>query len=137
MTKTSSIFEISCPYNNQYQGIQERWLYVCSAGMLRSATGATVASMSDINARSCGTSSHALIPLSSNLIHWAQRIIFVNEQNYYEAIETFSGINPETKDLYEMIKNKCYVMDIEDNYDYMNEYLVTIFKRDIIYFASH
>lgn len=127
MTKTEQIFKLTAPYNNQYQTDRLRWLYVCSAGLLRSPTGATVAIKNNINARSCGSSDRALIPLSSNLIHWAQRIIFVNEENYLAAEDTFKLY----LDVSEILKSKSCVLDIEDDFDYMDPKLVRIFKQDI------
>lgn len=127
MTKTDSIFRTTAPYKNQYQGDYPRWLYVCSAGMLRSATGATTAAKYDINARSCGTSSVALIPLSVNLIAWAERIIFVHGFNFLEAKQTFF----DEPHIYNLMNSKAFVMDLDDDYEYMYPHLVKKFEEDI------
>lgn len=42
-TLTDKIFQLTTPYDNPYQGKTPRWLFVCSAGLLRSPTGAAVA----------------------------------------------------------------------------------------------
>lgn len=121
VSKTQSIFELGCPYANMYQGPRKRLLFVCSAGMLRSPTAAAVATSLGYNARSCGTGNYALIQLSANLIAWAERIYFVNEENFYEAQETFAGGPLQTE-----LETKAVVWDIPDNYNYMDVELVSI-----------
>ena len=69
-TKNAAIFRTNAPYSNPYQGRAPRWLFVCSAGLLRSPTGAAMAIERGINARSCGSNfNYALIPCSANLIN--------------------------------------------------------------------
>ena len=123
-TYTEEIFELSCPYGNEYQGIRSRYLFVCSAGMLRSPTGAAVAISLGYNARSCGSAEYALIPLSVNLVHWAEKIFFVEESNYCQSLEIFERDMPT----YNMIMNKAVVLDIEDQFEYMHPILVEKFK---------
>lgn len=120
MNKTQSIFEFSSPYANPYQGPRKRFLFVCSAGMLRSPTAAAVATSLGYNARSCGTGNYALIQLSANLITWADKIYFVNEENYYEAVQSFYG----NQDMLDEIADKHVVWDIPDIYEYMHPDLV-------------
>lgn len=124
-TYTEEIFELTCPFSNEYQGIRARYLFVCSAGMLRSPTGAAVATRLGYNARSCGSADYALIPLSVNLIHWAEKIFFVEENNYHQALETFARDIPTQN----MIRNRAKVLDIEDQFDYMQPSLVHIFEK--------
>ena len=118
-TRNEIIFDLSCPYNNIYQGDAKRYLFVCSAGLLRSATAATVASQLGFNARSCGSEHYALVPLSVNLLTWAHTIFFVNEENYLSAQDTFTNQYQIA-----MLEEKSVVWDIEDQYDYMNPELV-------------
>ena len=113
-THTQEIYELTCPFDNKYQGIASRYLFVCSAGLLRSPTAAAVAIKMGYNARSCGSHSYALIPISVNLIHWANKIFFVEENNYREALDSFFG-DKETTD---MLKEKSTIWDIEDYYNY-------------------
>ena len=124
-TRTEEIFELTCPYDNSYQGTAKRYLFVCSAGMLRSPTGAAVATKLGYNARSCGSADYALIPLSCNLVHWAHTIFFVQEDNYAQALEAFFG-DVETQNL---IRSKAKVLDIEDDFEYMHPSLVHIFEK--------
>jgi predicted protein tyrosine phosphatase len=120
-TRTEAIFELSSPYDNQYQGKTPRYLFVCSAGLLRSPTAATVASQMGFNVRSCGSDYHyALVPISVNLIHWAHKIFFMNIGNYDESLSNFFG----DRETCEMLKDKAVIWHIEDDFDYMNPQLV-------------
>ena len=69
-TLTEAMFETSCPYNNPYQGKDKRVLFVCSAGLLRSATAARIYA-SKYNTRAAGSANYALVPVSDELIAWA------------------------------------------------------------------
>lgn len=124
-TFTEEIYELTAPFDNEYQGNSKRILFVCSAGILRSPTGATVGAKMGFNTRSCGTSCYALVPLSVNLIHWAQKIFFVNEENSTEANDSFFG-DKETTD---MLKAKSLILNIEDQFNYMDPKLVQIFEK--------
>jgi len=124
-TKTKEIFEATAPYNNQFQGSATRALFVCSAGMLRSATAATLGAQIALNTRCCGTEEYALIPLTANLILWADKIYFVHPLNYMHALDVFN-VYPN---LYDTIKKKAVVWEIEDEYDYMHPELVKIISK--------
>lgn len=118
-TLTDKIFELNAPYDNPYQGTFPRVLFVCSAGILRSASSATIASGRGINARAAGSSSYALIPVSANLIEWAHRIVFVNPENKEQVLKTFANTGYE-----EYIEMKSVVWNIPDNYEYMHPTLM-------------
>ena len=121
MNKTDQIFEQTCPYvDNQYQGKASRYLFVCSAGMLRSATAAKVAHSLGYNARAVGSEHYALIPISVNLILWADKIFFVNEYNYLGTVDSFR-FDPECS---RMLKEKSVVWDIDDVHNYNSPILV-------------
>lgn len=113
-TKTDRIFLLATPYDNPYQGKASRYLFVCSGGLLRSPTAAAVASSLGYNSRSCGSEEYALVQLSVNLIEWAHKIFFMNEENYSRALETFAPLPEYT----EMLLAKSVVWDIEDQFDY-------------------
>ena len=127
-TRNASIFNTTAPYNNPHQGSAARWLFVCSAGLLRSPTGATLAAQYGINARSCGSSfNYALIPCSANLIEWADKIIFVNPYNKDQLeLEYVAHYG-----LVDQICEKAIVLDIPDNYDYMDKELITQFNSQL------
>lgn len=120
-TKNAAIFKLSAPYSNPYQGNDPRWLFVCSAGLLRSPTGAAEAVKRGINARSCGSSlSYALVPISANLVAWASKIVFVNKENYDQALDVFVGMDW----IQDQITDKAIVLKIPDNFEYGNARLV-------------
>lgn len=122
---TNRIFEQSCPFDNPYQGNKTRILFVCSAGLLRSPTGAAVATKRGYNARSCGSHmDYALIPLSANLINWARYIVFVNQENFDKAVTTFKGTGYEQD-----IKRKAIVLNIPDRYEAFHPQLEAIFEN--------
>jgi predicted protein tyrosine phosphatase len=127
-TKNAQIFSTTAPYDNFYQGSDPRWLFVCSAGLLRSPTGARLAGLRSINARSCGSAvGWALIPISSNLINWAHKIVFVCSDNYSEALELFK----DTGDLHYQLVTKSVVLDIPDQYEYMEPDLIEQFNTQL------
>lgn len=126
-TYTEQIFKLDAPYDNPYQGDYDRCLFVCSAGILRSATAAAVAIKKGINSRSCGSKEYALIPLSANLIMWAEGIYFVNIENYHDALATFGDENYLYKKLID--RTKTHIWNIPDNYEYMQPDLVSILDK--------
>lgn len=116
MNKTDAIFQLSCPYDNPYQQQDRyaRWLFVCSAGLLRSPTGANLYAKKGYNTRAAGVHPYALVPLSVNLIAWADRIIFVDGIVHEYALTYFKHAEPE---LFEKLK-LATVLDIADVHDY-------------------
>ena len=127
-TKNAHIFSTTAPYDNFYQGSDPRWLFVCSAGLLRSPTGARLATLRSINARSCGSAVEwALIPISANLINWAQKIVFVCSDNYYQSLDLFKGVG----DLHYQLITKSVVLDIPDQFEYMEPQLVELFNQQL------
>jgi len=127
-TKNAAIFKTNAPYSNPYQGTHPRWLFVCSAGLLRSPTGAALAIEHGINARSCGSNfNYALIPCSANLINWAEKIIFVNEDNLHQLEDNYVGMF----DLLKQIEDKAIVLEIEDDHEYMAPELVRMFNTQL------
>jgi predicted protein tyrosine phosphatase len=125
---TQKIFLETVPYANKFQGPEKRLLFVCSVGMLRSPTFADVATKMGFNARSCGTSKEALIPLSVNLILWADKIVFMNTENYLETKETFEPV-----DWVSNIDEKKKILGIEDDYARNDPYLESLAR---FYLAS-
>jgi hypothetical protein len=127
-TKNAEIFNTTAPYNNHHQGSDACWLFVCSAGLLRSPTGAALAVKKGLNARSCGSAvDYALIPISANLIMWAEKIVFVNKENYDESLELFKDYQM----LHNLITMRSLVLDIPDIYNYNDPELLIEFERQI------
>ena len=120
-TKTDKIFQLTAPYNNPYQGSYKRLLFVCSAGLLRSATAANLFAKKGFNTRSCGSADYALIPFSENLRQWADKIIFVNQSNHDEVIR--HGFDLEGK--------AVQILDIPDIFEYNNPDLIELLEEQV------
>jgi predicted protein tyrosine phosphatase len=127
VTKTQQIFNLTAPYRNPYQGDAKRVLFVCTVGMLRSPTAASVGhSVFGWNTRSCGVDEVALIPLSVNLIMWADKIVFFEDEHYQIAMKTFAMVDYD-----EDIKSKSHVLDITDDFNYMDEWLSKLLVTEL------
>lgn len=109
---------------NPYQGNDKKVVFVCSMGILRSATGARIYGRK-YNTRTAGTWDEALIPLSENLIIWADELVFVNEHNYEGALHKFEY----DENLYITITDKAKVLDIPDYYEHMHPELIKAFEE--------
>lgn len=109
--------------NNPFQGSDKRVLFVCSMGILRSATGARLYSHKH-NTRSAGSWNDALIPLTDPLLAWAQEIVFVNKHNYLQVKEYYAG---EQVDLDKEFNVK--VLNIPDKYPHMHPKLIEAFQE--------
>jgi len=120
-TFTQDIFKLTAPYGNPYQGTDKRLLFVCSAGLLRSATAANLFAKKGYNTRSCGSTSYALIPFSENLKQWADKIFFVNEENYKDVIRHGFDLEEET----------VQILNIPDNFEYNNPDLLKILEKEV------
>jgi len=122
MNKTSKIFELNAPYNNPYQSNRPKLLFVCSVGMLRSPTAAAVGVQRGYNTRAVGSDvSCALIPLSVNLIEWADHIFFMTMENWDQAVETFEAVG-----YLQDLKEKSTILGINDSYDAFDPTLIRI-----------
>ena len=128
LTRTDLIKLNSCPFKNEAQGRYLRVLFVCSAGLLRSPTAAKVAGEFNINARAAGCLAYlALIPVSANLVVWADKLVFMNRENFEQTLEIFK----DEPDFVEAIKNKSIVWNIEDYYDYNDKMLQSVLRDKI------
>ncbi len=106
--------------NNPYQGRDKRVLFVCSMGILRSATAARIYA-GRYNTRSAGSWGDALIPLTPLLIAWAHEIVFVNKENYNNAVAEFGeAVFKETP---------TKVLNIPDQYPHMHPELIHAFEE--------
>ena len=119
MTYTEAMFQGHSPYDNPYQGKDKRVLFVCSAGILRSATAARLYAKK-YNTRAAGSEAYALIPVSHELVLWAQEIVFVNKENYEETTKHF-----KLEDFPCTVK----VLDIPDQYEHMHPKLIAHFEE--------
>lgn len=120
LTYTEAMWKSHAPYNNPYQGTDKRVLFVCSAGILRSATGSRIYARK-YNTRSAGSKSWALIPVSHELLLWADEVVVVNEENYLMVAEEFD------LDTFENLKIK--VLNIPDDHEHMAPELIKSFEE--------
>ena len=108
---------------NPYQGSDKKVVFVCSMGILRSATAARLYAHK-YNTRSAGTWADALVPLTDTLIAWADELVFVNKHNYEQVKKYFAD---NGTDLHEIANVK--VLDIPDAYPHMHPELIKAFKE--------
>lgn len=106
--------------SNPFQGPDKKVLFVCSMGILRSATGARMYAHK-YNTRSAGTFGDALIPLTPVLLAWANEVVFVNKENYRQAVMEFG------EDVFKETPTK--VLNIPDNYEHMHPMLKQAFNE--------
>ncbi len=105
---------------NHYQGSDKKVLFVCSAGILRSATAARIYGRK-YNTRCAGTGlQYALIPLNEILMDWADEVVFVNPYNYDQAGFYFDLVP---------YMDKIKVLDIPDEYEHMDPRLINEFEQ--------
>lgn len=105
---------------NPYQGTDKKVVFVCSMGILRSATAARIYAHK-YNTRAAGTDADALVQLSPTLVAWADEIVFVNDHNYQKFKNSvdenlFAGLN-------------IRVLDIPDIYPHMHPEMVHEFNK--------
>jgi predicted protein tyrosine phosphatase len=111
--------------DNPYQGQDKKVLFVCSMGILRSATGARLYAHK-YNTRAAGTWSDALIPLSPVLMAWANEIVFVNKHNYEMVRDEYDNDGGQPGDFDKAFTFK--VLNIPDSYPHMHPDLIKAFK---------
>lgn len=107
---------------NPYQGNDKKVVFVCSMGILRSATGARLYARK-YNTRTAGTWPDALVPLTPILIAWADQLVFVNRSNYDQVISKLDH------DAAAMVINKSVVLSIPDSYEHMHPELIKAFEE--------
>lgn len=123
MTKTLSEEIRNCRHGvvaNPYQGADKKVLFVCSMGILRSATAARLYAPK-YNTRSAGSWDDALVPVTPILLAWANEIVIVNKENYNQLVQKFgTEVFAETP---------TKVLNIPDQYPHMHPELVKAFKE--------
>lgn len=91
-------------------------LFVCSRNQWRSPTAETIyKNHPDINVKSAGTEPSARIKLNSKMIEWADIIFAMEKRHKQRMLENFPI---ETK------RKKIVVLDIPDDYKYMDKELI-------------
>lgn len=103
---------------NPYQGNDKRVLFVCSMGILRSATGARLYAHK-YNTRSAGTWYDALIQVTQQLLDWADEVVFVKDSNFQQCTNKFGYY----------WHGKARVLNIPDSYEHMHPELIRAFAE--------
>lgn len=105
---------------NHWQGEWPRVLCVCSAGLLRSPTLAWVLSNKPYNCNTRAAGSHpeyGLVVVDPVLLHWADHVVFANEENY-ERVQARGLKLPES----------VFVLDVPDRFAYRDPKLIEIIR---------
>jgi predicted protein tyrosine phosphatase len=98
-------------------------LFVCSRNQWRSRTAETIfKNHQGHSVRSAGTEKDARVKVSEKLIHWAD-LIFVMEKRHKQRLHDRFG------DL--LFDKRLIILDIEDNYRYMDNELIETLKNSI------
>lgn len=108
-------------HSNSYQGDYKRVLTVCSANMLRSPTMAHVLSAEpyNFNTRSAGIADFALIPVTNDLLMWADEIVCADSEHTTVINKMLQKLD---------IDKPLLNLRIPDVYEYRNEGLIDLIK---------
>lgn len=98
-------------------------LFICSRNQWRSPTAEKIYSKDNrVNVRSAGTSPSARKTINAKDIEWAE-LIFVMEHKHKERLKsTFSRL---------LQFKKIIILDIPDEYKYMDEKLIELLKISV------
>jgi len=98
-------------------------LFVCSRNKWRSRTAETIfKGLRDHEVRSAGTSTDARIKVNEKFVNWAD-IVFVMEKRHRQLLKQKFSQSLDGK--------QVIVLDIEDNYQYMDEALIDILRTSV------
>jgi predicted protein tyrosine phosphatase len=103
-------------------------LFICSRNKWRSPTGEAIwQKHPHVNARSAGTSTKARKTVSVDDISWAD-VIFVMEQKHKNRLKAeYSRL---------LTHKSIYVLEIPDEYQYMDPELVQILKESVSHYLD-
>ena len=98
-------------------------LFICSRNKWRSPTAEAIYKTSqEYTAKSAGTEPNAKIKLTAKLISWADIIFAMEKRHKRRMMENFP---------YETASKKIVVLDIADDYQYMDEELVGMIRTSV------
>jgi len=104
-------------------------LFVCSRNKWRSRTAETIYKNHSIhNVRSAGTEPSARIKINSKLILWADLILVMEKKHKQRIIENFS------KDI---IDKEIIILNIPDDYQYMDEELINELNSKVLDYLNY
>ena len=96
-------------------------LFVCTANMDRSPTAERIyANHPGLEVKSAGTAPYARMPVSAELIQWADAVICMENHHLRDILAKYP----------EIVSDKIIDhLNITDDYDYMSDALINIIKR--------
>jgi len=98
-------------------------LFVCSRNKWRSRTAEIIFKNNQDHAfKSAGTENDARIRVNEKLIHWADTIFVMEKRHKQRLQEKFGQIFGD---------KKVIILDIQDNYQYMDEELIETLKTSV------
>jgi predicted protein tyrosine phosphatase len=98
----------------------KRFLFVCSQNKLRSPTAEQIFSVrTDIEVSSAGTNHDAENPLDAEQVEWADIIIVMEKQHRNKVQQRFKSA---------LKSKRIVVLDIPDEYEFMDDRLIKILK---------
>lgn len=102
----------------------KHFLFVCSQNKLRSPTAEQIFSTrSDIEVSSAGTNNDAENPIDSEQIQWADVIVAMEKQHRNKLQMRFGSA---------LKSKRIIVLDIPDEYEFMDEELVRLLKTKML-----
>lgn len=130
MARRNQLGNINNPYQNQ--DTYKRVLFVCSAGLLRSATAAHVFSADPYNwnTRTAGASvEYALNPVTEALLEWADKVYCMELEHFEDLKHIFGDI---IEDLVERRGNDFIeVLNVPDVYPYRDPLLIKVLQEKV------
>ena len=104
-------------------------LFVCSRNKWRSATAEAIYKNNQEHiVKSAGTEPSAVVKMTAKNVLWADLIFAMEKKHKQRLIQKF----PEETHL-----KKIVVLDIEDDYEYMDAELIEIIKRSVEPYIYH
>ena len=103
-------------------------LFICSRNQWRSPTAEAIyKSQQGLHVKSAGTSASARIKVTGKLIEWAELIFVMEKKHQQRLTESFPN---------EISDKKIIVLDIPDEYQFMDEELVESIKAGVSPYIS-
>ncbi|RYD78620.1 MAG: protein tyrosine phosphatase [Sphingobacteriales bacterium] len=103
-------------------------LFVCSRNQWRSPTAENIYKLNqEFNVRSAGTEPSARIKLSEKMVIWAD-VIFVMEKKHKQRIMEKFGSTADAE--------KIVILDIPDEYQFMDEELIEEITTKVDYYLN-
>lgn len=97
-------------------------LFICSRNQWRSPTAEKVYSQKGFKARSAGTSPNAKRTVSANDLRWATHIFVMEKKHKQRLVAKFTRL---------LDHKKITVLDIPDDYQFMDQELVSILNESV------